>query len=92
MLEMAAQLGKFTENHLIVHLRMGGFYSIYFTHKALKKKISAAAGARQTCKITKGSAQFSRSVVSDFLRPHGLQHARPPCHHQLPESTQTHVH
>ena len=26
-----------------------------------------------------GSVQFSRSVVSDFLRPHGLQHARPPC-------------
>ena len=23
--------------------------------------------------------QFSGSVVSDFLRPHGLQHARPPC-------------
>ena len=25
------------------------------------------------------SVQFSRSVVSDFLRPHGLQHTRPPC-------------
>ena len=25
------------------------------------------------------SAQFSRSVVSNSLRPHGLQHARPPC-------------
>ena len=25
------------------------------------------------------SAQFSRSVVSDSLQPHGLQHARPPC-------------
>ena len=25
------------------------------------------------------SAQFSRSVMSDSLRPHGLQHARPPC-------------
>ena len=24
-------------------------------------------------------SQFSRSVVSDFLRPHGLQHARHPC-------------
>ena len=28
---------------------------------------------------TKSSAQFSRSVMSDSLRPHGLQHARPPC-------------
>ena len=26
-----------------------------------------------------GSVQFSHSVVSDFLRPHGLQHIRPPC-------------
>ena len=25
------------------------------------------------------SVQFSRSVMSDSLRPHGLQHARPPC-------------
>ena len=38
------------------------------------------------------SVQFSRSVVSDCLWPHELQHTRPPCHHQLPESTQTHVH
>ena len=26
-----------------------------------------------------GSAQFSHSVMSDFLWPHGLQHARLPC-------------
>ena len=25
------------------------------------------------------SVQFSRSAVSDSLRPHGLQHTRPPC-------------
>ena len=25
------------------------------------------------------SAQFSRSIVSDSLRPHELQHTRPPC-------------
>ena len=25
------------------------------------------------------SVQFSRSVMSNSLRPHGLQHARPPC-------------
>ena len=34
----------------------------------------------------------SRSVMSDSLRPHELQHARPPVHHQLPEFTQTQVH
>ena len=27
----------------------------------------------------KYSVQFSCSVVSDFLQPHGLQHTRPPC-------------
>ena len=29
--------------------------------------------------IQLSSVQFSRSVVSDSLRPHELQHARPPC-------------
>ena len=38
------------------------------------------------------SVQFSRSVVSDSWWPHGLQHARLPVHHQLPEFTQTYVH
>ena len=37
------------------------------------------------------SVQFSHSVVSDSLWPDELQHAKPP-YHQLPESTQTHVH
>ena len=35
--------------------------------------------------------QFSSvvlSLMSDCLRPHGLQHARLSCHHQLPEPTQ----
>ena len=32
------------------------------------------------------------SVMSDSLRPHGLQHAGLPVHHQLPEFTQNHVH
>ena len=38
------------------------------------------------------SVQFSRSVVSNSLRPHGLQHAAFPFHHQCPELAQTHVH
>ena len=37
------------------------------------------------------SFQFSHLVMSDSLQPHELQHACP-VHHQLPESTQTHVH
>ena len=30
--------------------------------------------------------------MSDSLQPHELQHARPSCHHQLLEFTQTHLH
>ena len=32
----------------------------------------------------KSSVQFSLSVVSNSLRPHELQHARPPCPSQTP--------
>ena len=38
------------------------------------------------------SVQFSRSVMSDSLRPHGLQYTRLPCPSPTPELTQTHVH
>ena len=38
------------------------------------------------------SVQFSCSLVSDSLKPHELQHGRLPCHHQLRELAQTHVH
>ena len=38
------------------------------------------------------SVQFSRSVISDSLRPHGLQHTRPPYHWHPEELAQTHVH
>ena len=39
------------------------------------------------------SVQFSCSVMSDSLRPHGLQHMPGfPVHHQLPEPSQTHDH
>ena len=35
--------------------------------------------ARLTSSVQFSSVQFSHSVVSDSLRPHELQHARPPC-------------
>jgi len=38
------------------------------------------------------TVQFSWSVVSDSLQPHGLQHIGLPVHHKLPELAQTHVH
>ena len=46
---------------------------------------------KASCKISrpdywtsKISVQFSHSVMSDSLRPHGPQHARPPCPSQTP--------
>ena len=33
----------------------------------------------QGCSQSKVSVQFSHSVMSGSLRPHGLQHTRPPC-------------
>ena len=38
------------------------------------------------CSITIRLVQFSRSVMSDSLRPHGLQHARPPCPSPTPRA------
>ena len=38
------------------------------------------------------SVQFSRSVMSNSLRPHEPQHTRLPDYHQPPELAQTHVH
>ena len=37
------------------------------------------------------SVQFSCSVVSNYLKPHGLQHARLPCPSPLSELAQTRV-
>ena len=45
------------------------------------------------CEFLSPISQFSRSVVSESLRAHALQHTRLPClYHQLPELAQTHVH
>ena len=38
------------------------------------------------------SVQFSRSVICDSLRPHGLQQPGFPVYHQLLEPAQIHVH
>ena len=36
--------------------------------------------------LSLSSVQFSCSVVADSLRPHGLQHARPPCPSSTPRA------
>ena len=59
-------------------------------HKQIHDQEEAEWMKNVTCQICKQrmlwpsrpqplSVQFSCSVVSNYLRPHGLQHARPPC-------------
>ena len=51
------------------------------------KKLKATVEKCPAISIRKavlGSPQFSRSVMSDSLRPHGLQHARLPCKSPTP--------
>ena len=50
-------------------------------HKLIKKIFQNWRRHKDTyvIKISVSSVQFSCSVVSDSLRPHGLQHARPSC-------------
>ena len=54
--------------------------------------VRSQASASISHKWEFSSVQFSRSVMCDTLRPHGLQHARCPVHHQHRELNQTHVH
>ena len=49
---------------------------VSYSKSQSKKHIN---GFQNIAIIENGSVQFSRSVVSDCLRPHGLQYARPPC-------------
>ena len=42
--------------------------------------------------LSHSSVQFSCSVMSDSLRPHESQHARPPCPSPTPTVYLTHVH
>ena len=57
--------------------------------------VTLAMKLKDTCsleeKLRPISVQFSGSVVSNPLQPHGLQHATPTCPSPTPEFTQTHV-
>ena len=44
------------------------------------------------CNVQFSSVKFSRSVISDSLRPHESQHARPPCPSPAPGVHPNHVH
>ena len=63
--------GRITVNRI---LRNNIFF--YFSVKNYDERSNCrkASNSREKC-----SVQFSRSVLSDSLRPHELQHIRPPC-------------
>ena len=56
-----------------------------------RKAMTTVESILKSKDITFGSVQSSCSVMSDYLRPHGLQHASFPVRHQLPELIQTYV-
>ena len=57
----------------------------------LLQMVTAAMKLKDACSLEKSYdkplVQFSRSVVSDSLGPHGLQHARPPCPSPTPKTS-----
>ena len=55
------------------------FKVIYFLMVYLHSEICILFHKMLWLHLPLSSVQFSHSVVSDSLRPHGLQHARPPC-------------
>ena len=65
---------------------MQTYWKVTYTLHYFKMTIIIKPGTR-VC-----SVQFSSSVVSNPLQPHGLQHSRSPCPSPSLEFTQTHVH
>ena len=67
-------------DHLICLLRnlYAGQEATVRTGHGKRDWFQIGKGVRQAC-ILFSSVHFSHSVVSNSLRPHELQHARPPC-------------
>ena len=68
----------FTNNPLLSNVRFVLITSFDIYHNSSKWCGNLSLPRRKT-EAQRWSVQFSHSVVSDCLRPHGLQHARPPC-------------
>ena len=72
--------------HVFVHLYLEGRKLCHFRHGKYFKKLSQPCHCKLStkCKLKEQqytiiSIQFSCSIVSNSLWPHGLQHTRPPC-------------
>ena len=50
-----------------------------YNYISLPLKSSTQTSHTETLHSSSSSVQYSHSVVSNSLRPHGLQHTRPPC-------------
>ena len=60
---------------------IAGPLAVHYPHLPWPRGRDHVQQLGQNCKElwTFSSVQFSRSVMSNSLQPHGLQHARPPC-------------
>ena len=74
-------LERFKANHPQINTCHDFLYSIPIQISfvfPLDSQVSNRSGLKVRI-VYISSVQFSRSVMSDSLRPHGLQHTRPPC-------------
>ena len=85
-----------TKCHELSFLNVQGVYFSLFIYlffwQIIALQIFVVFSQTSTWISHQSVSQFSCSVMSDSLRPHESQHARPPCPSHLPEFTQTHVH
>ena len=71
------------------HFLMSCIFCFATVYLPVSKSGCATKDQLMSQRTLQGVSQFSHSVVSDSLRPHESQHARPPC---PLSATQTHVH
>ena len=82
---------KYASNHIFIwYLRA---YALDFcmlrqerTQATAKKRAQEVLVDSSNTLVSRQSVQFSRSVMSDSLSPHGLQHARLPCPSSTPRA------
>ena len=67
-----------TKGHSSFQMPSPYSHSVWILQTNCTSGLGVAKQSKHPC-IQFSSVQFSRSVVSDSLRPHELQHARPPC-------------
>ena len=75
---------QFRGRHFFYRPRVGAMVLRWFEHVTYIVHFISIIMTSAPLQIS--SIQFSRSVVSDSLRPHGPQHARPPCPSPTPRA------